>query len=280
MYSLHRLGVCSWSLQSTSPADLAHKLSKVGVRACQLHLDPLRDGSWDASAMLEALWGAGISVLSGMMTPHGEDYSTLDTIRTSGGLRPSAHWKTNLEIAKGDARVARSLGLGLVTFHAGFLPHDAGDPERAVLLDRLRQVVDVFDDQGVRLAFETGQETADTLLHALADLQRPAAGVNFDPANMLLYGMGEPVEALRKLAPHVRQVHIKDARRTKVAGTWGEEVPVGTGEVDWRAFFGVIAERELSVDLMIEREAGSDRLGDIATARKLVEGQVKLGRNA
>ena len=280
MYPLHRLGVCSWSLQPTSPADLAHKLSKVGARACQLHLDPLRDGSWDASATLEALWGAGISVLSGMMTPHGEDYSTLDTIRTSGGLRPSAHWATNLEIAKGDARVARSLGLGLVTFHAGFLPHDPRDPERAVLLERLRQVVDVFADQGVRLAFETGQETADTLLHALADLQRPAAGVNFDPANMLLYGMGEPVEALRKLAPHVRQVHIKDARRTKVAGTWGEEVPVGTGEVDWKAFFGVIAERKLSVDLMIEREAGTDRCGDIALARKLVETHVKLGRNA
>jgi len=97
---------------------------------------------------------------------------------------------------------------------------------------------------------------------------------------MLLYGMGEPVEALRKLAPHVRQVHIKDARRTKVAGTWGEEVPVGTGEVDWKAFFGVIAERKLSVDLMIEREAGTDRCGDIALARKLVETHVKLGRNA
>ncbi|MBM3987839.1 MAG: sugar phosphate isomerase/epimerase [Planctomycetes bacterium] len=240
----------------------------------------MRDGSWDASETLQALWGAGVSVLSGMMTPHGEDYSTLDTIRVSGGLRPSAHWTTNLEIARGDARVARSLGLGLVTFHAGFLPHDAHDPERAVLLDRLRQVVDVFADQGVRLAFETGQETADTLLHALADLQRPAAGVNFDPANMLLYGMGEPVEALRKLAPHVRQVHIKDARRAKVVGAWGEEVSVGTGEVDWKAFFGVLAERKLSVDLMIEREAGSDRTGDIAVARKLVEAHIQLKRNA
>jgi len=280
MQPLHRLGVCSWSLQPTSPADLAHKLSKVGARACQLHLEALREGAWDASETLGALWGAGISVLSGMMTPHGEDYSTLDTIRASGGLRPSAHWPKNLEIAKGDARVARSLGLGLVTFHAGFLPHDERDPERAVLLDRLRQVVDVFADQGVRLAFETGQETADTLAHALADLGRPAAGVNFDPANMLLYGMGDPVEALRMLAPHVRQVHIKDARRARVVGTWGEEVPSGTGEVDWKAFFGVLVERKLSVDLMIEREAGSNRMGDIVTARTLVEAHLHPRRNA
>ena len=274
MSRVHRLGVCSWSLQPTSPTDLAHKLSKVGVRACQLHLDPLREGAWDPAETVEALWGAGVSVLSGMMTPHGEDYSTLDSIRTSGGLRPTEHWQRNLEIAKGDARIARSLGLPLVTFHAGFLPHDARDPERAVLLGRLRQVVDVFADQGVRLAFETGQETADTLLHALAELERPRAGVNFDPANMLLYGMGDPIAALGLLAPHVRQIHIKDARRTKTPGTWGEEVPAGTGEVNWKQFFAVVAERELSVDLMIEREAGNDRVGDIVTARKLVEQEI------
>lgn len=274
MSRVHRLGVCSWSLQPTSPTDLAHKLSKVGVGACQLHLDPLREGAWDPAETVEALWAAGISVLSGMMTPHGEDYSTLDSIRISGGLRPTEHWPRNLEIAKGDARIARSLGLGLVTFHAGFLPHDARDPERAVLLGRLRQAVDVFADQGVRLAFETGQETADTLLHALAELERPRAGVNFDPANMLLYGMGDPIAALDLLAPHVRQIHIKDARRTKVSGTWGEEVPAGSGEVNWKRFFAVVAERKLSVDLMIEREAGSDRVGDIITARKLVEQEI------
>jgi sugar phosphate isomerase/epimerase len=143
-----------------------------------------------------------------------------------------------------------------------------------VLLRRLRQVVDVFADQGVHLAFETGQETADTLLHALAELDRPRAGVNFDPANMLLYGMGDPIAALGLLAPHVRQIHIKDARRTKTPGTWGEEVPAGTGEVNWKQFFAVVAERELSVDLMIEREAGNDRVGDIVTARKLVEQEI------
>jgi sugar phosphate isomerase/epimerase len=76
------------------------------------------------------------------------------------------------------------------------------------------------------------------------------------------------------LAPHVRQIHIKDARRTKVPGTWGEEVPVGTGEVNWKQFFAVVAARDLSVDLMIEREAGNDRVGDIVTARKLVEQEI------
>jgi len=273
----HRLGVCSWSVQATGPADLASRLSRVGVDCCQLHLDPLREGRWDLSETRDALRSAGIAIRSGMMSTHGEDYSTLDSIRVTGGLRPTAHWATNLAIAKGDAEIARALGLSLVSFHAGFLPHDRTDPERVVLLERLRQVVDVFADHGVVIAFETGQETAETLVHALAELDRPSSGVNFDPANMLLYGMGDPVDSLRRLTSRVRQVHVKDAKRTKVPGTWGEEVPVGTGEVDWPAFFGVIADKHLAVDLMIEREAGNQRLEDIATARALVARHVQVG---
>jgi len=87
----------------------------------------------------------------------------------------------------------------------------------------------------------------------------------------LLYDKGDPVEALRLLRPWIRQVHIKDARRTRIPGTWGEEVPVGTGEVNWSAFFGVLAGGGNSCDLVIEREAGGQRLVDVRLARELVE---------
>ena len=105
-------------------------------------------------------------------------------------------------------------------------------------------------------------------LHKLA---KSNLGVNFDPANMILYDKGNPIEALRKLGSWVRQVHIKDARRTKVTGTWGEEVVVGTGEVDWPAFFATLKEVGFNGDLCIEREAGTQRVDDIRTARELVE---------
>jgi predicted dehydrogenase/sugar phosphate isomerase/epimerase len=270
MNAAPRLGVCSWSLQPSSPADLVAKLREIGVDACQLALDPLREGAWKLAETRDALRAAGIEIRSGMMGTHGEDYSTLDTIRVTGGVRPNEHWAKNLAIAREDARIAAELGLPLVTFHAGFLPHERNDPERAVLLERLRTVVDLYAERGVNVAFETGQEDADTLLAFLADLGRPRAGVNFDPANMLLYDMGEPVSALEKLAPHVRQVHIKDAVRTKVKGQWGAEVRVGTGEVAWDKFFAVLARRGVQVDLMIEREAGDQRVADIKAARALV----------
>ena len=104
------------------------------------------------------------------------------------------------------ADLAGEAGLDLVTLHAGFIPHAADDPLREVMLERLRQVVDVFAQRGIRTGFETGQETASTMLEALEDLGRPEAGVNFDPANMILYGMGDPLEGLRILAPRVLQV--------------------------------------------------------------------------
>lgn len=263
-----RIGVCSWSLQPDSPQQLAERLSSVGAKGVQLALDPIRTGEWTLEATRRVLTGAGIKILSGMMATKGEDYSTLETIRVTGGVRPDSTWAENLSAAEADARIAGELGLQLVTFHAGFIPHEREDPERAVLMDRLSRIIRVFAARGVSVGFETGQETASTLLEALAEL--PGAAVNFDPANMILYGMGDPSQAIRKLASRVIQAHVKDATPTTQPGTWGAEVPVGSGAVDWSAYFETIKSCDRSVDLLVEREAGDDRLGDVRTALALV----------
>ena len=272
-----RLGVCSWSLRPGSPGELAERVRAAGLTALQIALDPLRTGAWSRGETEDVLEAAGLELRSGMMGTAGEDYSTLESIRITGGVRPDEHWEENRRAASANAALARELGLELVTLHAGFLPDEPG-AERTKLVARLRELVDRFAEHGVRAAFETGQERAETLLTFLDELDRPSAGVNFDPANMLLYDMGEPVAALDALAPWVRQIHVKDARRTRKRGTWGTEVAVGMGEVDWKRFFGVVRSRRISVDFMIEREAGDDRIGDIRTARVRVERE--LGGNA
>jgi sugar phosphate isomerase/epimerase len=275
-----RLGVCSWSLQPSSPAELAAKVRACDLSAVQLALEPLRSGAWSFAETRTALESAGIVLLSGMLATRAENYSTLASIRATGGLRPDAHWEANRSAARETAALAARLGLELVSFHAGFLPEEPG-LERARLVDRLRAVADLFAAEGVRIALETGQESAGTLLEILAELERPAVGVNFDPANMLLYGTGDPVAALRALAPRVLQVHLKDARRSGVPGEWGTEVPLGQGEVDWPAFFAVLAERGLDCDLVIEREAGGERVEDVRAARELalrLEGRPRAER--
>lgn len=275
----HALGVCSWSLQPATPAELAEKVRAAGLTRVQLALDPIsaaRDGPWSEIAALNTLAAAGIAVESGMMGMKGEDYSTLASIAATGGVRSDEHWPANLAAAQRNARLAARVGLRLVTFHAGFIPHDPTDPSRGTMLARLREIIDVFADHAVRVGFETGQETADTLLHALDELDRPHAGVNFDPANMILYGMGDPVAALERLAPRVVQIHIKDARPTSTPGTWGTETPVGQGSVDWKAFFAVVRARGLPVPLMIEREAGGRRTDDIRAAAALARTHVQV----
>lgn len=264
------LGVCSWSLRPTSPGDLVSKIRECGVTAVQLALDPVRTGQWDEIETVSLLDGAGIEIVSGMMATAGEDYSTLDSIRQTGGVRPDHTWPENLAAARGNAELAARMGVNLVTFHAGFIPHDHHDAEWKKLIARLQDLVDVYNGCGVRVGFETGQETAATLLDALDALDRPAAGINFDPANMILYSMGDPVEVLSELAPRVVQIHVKDATFTQTPGSWGSEVPAGTGAVDWPAFFGIVRKHLTDCDLVVEREAGEDRVKDVRTAAALV----------
>ncbi|MGN6642581.1 MAG: sugar phosphate isomerase/epimerase family protein [Verrucomicrobiota bacterium] len=267
--SLQRLAVCSWSLQPTRPEDLVAKVCACGINRVQLALDPIREtpSLWGAAS--ELLRQNQIEIVSGMFGCVGEDYSTLETIRSTGGIAPDATWNRNLENIRGIVEIATRLRLRLVTFHAGFLPHDKSAPEFSKMLGRLAELAELFAARDLELGLETGQESALALATLLNELNRPNVGVNFDPANMILYGKGDPVEALRILKPWLRQIHLKDAKPAVVPGTWGEEVPLGEGQVDWPKFFATLKELQFGGDCVIEREAGVQRVADVRTAREV-----------
>ncbi len=266
-----RLAVCSWSLQPTGPDDLVGKLQATGISRVQLALDPLRElpAKWDR--VVELFAANKIEICSGMFGCVGEDYSTLESIRLTGGIAPDKTWEQNWKNIQATAALGQALGLKLVTFHAGFLPHRQSDKQFTKMLGRLKEVADAFQHANIVLGLETGQETATVLAKVLKQLGHPNVGVNFDPANMILYGKGNPIEALEVLGTWIRQVHMKDAVRTKVAGTWGEEVPAGKGEVDWPAFFSTLKKLKFTGPIVIEREAGTQRIADIRTARTVAE---------
>lgn len=266
-----RLAVCSWSLQPTHPAELFARLESIGISRIQCALDPLREApeTWGNFGYLSSQHG--VTLVSGMFGTIGEDYSTLETIRQTGGLVPDATWEQNWANIQIAAQTAGDLGLRLVSFHAGFLPHDESDPDYLKLQQRMRQVAEVFAARNITLALETGQETAETLRAFLVKLDCPNVGVNFDPANMILYGKGDPIEAMRVLGPWIRQVHLKDAIATATPGTWGEEVVAGTGQVDWPTFFTTLDQLGFNGEICIEREAGTQRVADILTAKNLID---------
>ena len=274
---LQKLAVCSWSLQPQSPADLIRDLQAIGLNRVQLDLDPFRESPavWNAAPVLFAKHG--IVLVSGMFRTVGEDYSTLDTIRRTGGVVPDATWEQNWSNAQVTAQNAAKLGLEFVMFHAGFLPHDPADPNFAKLMDRVRKIARLFAGHGITLGCETGQESAAALKAFLEHLNEPNVAINFDPANMLLYGNGDPIAALRVVGKWVKSVHVKDGAVTKVPSTWGAELTVGTGQVDWPAFFATLAEIKFPGWLCFEREADNQRVSDIKAGvqfvRRLLEKQ-------
>jgi sugar phosphate isomerase/epimerase len=262
-----RLGVCGWSLRPRDPADLVRRMQAAELNRVQLALAPLCEdpATWDA--VPQTLADAGIDIASGMLATVGEDYSSIAAIHRTGGIVPDDTWPASRQLALKVIDKAVQLRLALITFHVGFIPEDAADVTYAKVRDRLRELADFAGERDVALGLETGQESAAALDAFLADLDRDNVGVNFDPANMLLYGSGDPIEAVTLLMPRLRQVHIKDATPSATPGEWGAEVVVGTGAVDWTAFAAALRQGGFDGDLMIEREAGDSRIDDIAIAR-------------
>ncbi len=213
--------------------------------------------------------------MSGMIAPIGEDYSTLESIRRTGGVVPDATWDANQKMVEAIAALAKRHRLPTITFHAGFIPHGGTGALFNKVVERVGHIADVLSDAGTALLLETGQETAEDLEVFMEACGRPHLGVNFDPANMILYGKGDPIDALRRLRPWVRQVHIKDATASNDPTQWGSEVAVGSGEVDWDAFIGVLRDTGYAGDLVIEREAGATRVDDIRQAARVI--MQKLG---
>jgi len=260
------LGVCSWSLQVKSVPELKGFLDRLGVDVVQIACGDPHHASWDEGDDLPAAaLAAGFRMTGAMLGFPGEDYTTPQTIQKTGGFGDPATRAERLARLDWALERTRALGLSDLMLHAGFLP-EIDDPGRSAMLDVLAQAGDKAAAAGVVLAFETGQETARLLRRTLDDLKSPALKVNFDPANMLLYDMGDPIEAVKLLGPDIRSVHVKDARRPKVKGTWGEEVPLGEGAVGIAAFVKALKDVGYQGPLVVEREVGdqSDRLRDVA----------------
>lgn len=260
------VGVCSWSLQVRSVPELKRLADRLGVNLVQIACGDPHHASWEeGESMPAAARASGLRFSGTMLGFPGEDYTTPATIQSTGGFGDPAFRPERLRRFRWALKRTRELGLTDVMLHAGFLP-EPGTPDRKPFLDTLGLVGDLAADAGVRVALETGQETAQQLRRMLDDLRHPAVKVNFDPANMILYDMGDPLAAVEVLGTDIVSVHAKDAIRTKVPGTWGEEVPLGKGQVDIRKWVAALKRVGFRGPLMVEREVGDQeaRIADIA----------------
>jgi sugar phosphate isomerase/epimerase len=266
------IGVCSWSLQVKNVAELKGFLDRLGIDVIQIACGDPHHASWDEGDALPATArAAGFRMSGSMLGFPGEDYTTPQTIEKTGGFGDPATRPQRLDRFAWGLQRTKELGLTDIMLHAGFIPA-IGDPGRKSFLDTLARVSEMARPEGITVAFETGQESAALLRATLDELKCPNLKVNFDPANMLLYDKDDPIRAVELLAPDIRSVHVKDATRPTVKGTWGEEVPLGRGQTNTKLFVKTLKRLGFRGALCIEREAGTqeERFQDIEHGVRLL----------
>jgi sugar phosphate isomerase/epimerase len=189
----------------------------------------------------------------------GESYADIPTVVRTVGLVPEETRAGRLQEMFQISDFANWLGCDTVALHLGFIPHDPAADGYSDIVDVTRQLCDHCDRHSQYLHLETGQETAAGLLEFISQVDRANLKINFDPANMILYGTGEPIEALRQVGSHVRSVHCKDGTWSDQPGeTWGAEVALGSGQVGMEAYLKTLKEIGYTGPLTIEREIPQD----------------------
>jgi sugar phosphate isomerase/epimerase len=194
----------------------------------------------------------------------GESYADVPTVQRTVGFIPPSTRRERLERTKRVIDAGAELGVPSFACHIGFVPDDENAPDFIAVRDMVREVCDHAAKYGMTFALETGQETAESLMHFISRVERPNLKINFDPANMILYGTAEPIAALEKTAPHLVSVHCKD-------GNWppkgdpnalGTEMPLGQGSVGIDRFVAKLKEVGFTGPLVIEREVALDQAMD------------------
>ncbi len=267
------IGVMFWA--GRDPAETLRELKGLGLACGQLGAAgdyDLRAGAPQWKAALDA---ADFSVVTVFAAYTGESYADIPTVQRTVGFIPRA------TRAEREARTlelsdfAAHLGAPGIACHIGFVPEDSRDEDYIAVREMVRRICDRAAQNGQTFALETGQEPAATLLAFFKDVNRPNLRINFDPANMILYGTGDPIEALEVLAPHVVTVHCKD-------GDWppkdqpdalGEEKPLGKGSVGMDRFVAQLKKTGYRGPLNIEREASDpgQRIRDIRAGIELLK---------
>jgi sugar phosphate isomerase/epimerase len=255
-------------------------IQQIGVPTIQLHT-PHRESRTDekASQLRDQLQKINVQLTAVFGGFDGESYADIPTVGRTIGLVPAATRQERLQEMFEISDFTKKMGCDTVALHIGVVPHEHDHPERPGIVEVTRQLCQHCQDNGQFLHLETGQETAEDLIAFIEEVGYDNLKINFDPANMILYGMGEPLEALRKVAKYVRSVHCKDGKWSDQPGiTWGQEVPLGEGDVNIKAYLETLKEIGYTGPLTIEREIPQDperQLREIGGAVRLLESCLK-----
>lgn len=240
---------------------------RLDVSTVQLGAPRTEQGRSDAPVLKRQFADAKITVTCIFCGFDGSSYETLECVERTVGLVPAATRADRLQQTFAMSDFADALQCAAIGMHLGVLPPDPGSQEYEEVVEATRAVCDHCARNGQRFHLETGQETAQELLGFIQRVERANLAVNFDPANMILYDKGDPIEAVGLLGPLIKSVHCKDAtRRRRPEQKWYEDCPLGDGDVGMKQFLEALVSVGYRGPLTIEREYSPDQEKDLAGA--------------
>jgi len=259
------------------PFKVFAKVRDAGLSYCQMVSPPdeYMYGKGAESMTLrikEALKENGITVNSVFMSFKNQVWTyPRDAMRTIGLVPP----ETRAERIVRACRIgnwARDMGVDVLAAHVGFIPEDRDCELYKKFIEAMRELALFLECNDQYFTFETGQESVEVLKNTIEDIGTANLGINFDPANLLLYDMDEPSYLVEKLGKYVMHVHCKDGVRPEKKGILGTETPLGEGKSGFENLLRKLYSLGYRGPLTIEREiTGAQQDADIIKAKSLIE---------
>ena len=188
------------------------------------------------------------------------------------GLVPRATRVARMDALKQTSDFAKMLGIPHLQTHCGFIPENPKDPLYDEVVLAIREIAKYCATNGQEFLMETGQETPTTMFRALKDVDQPNLGVGLDTANLILYGKANPVDALDIIGPYVKSMHAKDGKWPTNPMKLGEEVLIGSGDVDFAKVFSKLHTLGYTGAVTIEREtSGPQQIEDVKAEKVYLE---------
>jgi L-ribulose-5-phosphate 3-epimerase len=252
------------------PDSAMAKVHELGLPTCQVFVDEIEPEL--AGRLRQALEKSGIEATSLVVGGPGQEVWDFYKGPLTIGLVPRETRDARIAHIKKASDFAKLCGIAAVQTHCGFIPENPNDPVYKETVTAMREVSGYCKRNGQNFRYETGQETPITLVRAIQDVGLDNQGVNFDLANLILYGKANPVDAIELLGPYVQGIHAKDGLWPTNPRELGQEVPIGKGKVDFPRIIRRLKELNYRGAVTIEREiSGAQQVEDVRASKAFLE---------
>lgn len=252
------------------------KLKKLGFSYCQLVYKPEVYTADSAKTIQAAAVKQSVRIVS-LFAGYNDSYTKWDMYEDYkiAGINSKKYGKKRLAYIKSAAAFAKSIGVEDVLIHAGFISNNPFSTEYKFMKKCLVNFAKYCKGIGVNVLLETGGESPVTLLRMIEDINLGNLYANLDTANLIMYGFGNPVDAVRTLNKYIKSIHIKDGVPPTNPNVLGVETPIGEGFVDFKRVFAELEKISYDGPIVIEREIeGSQQLEDLKAAIEYLNTQI------